>query len=162
MHFKHCYSATGCLRDCKIQTFLRRSDSTLFTPVVSRFRFFSSAFRSMTRSSDSLRTSAPSGTSTSADGSAIARHGKISLQFAIVIIIFLQRAVFTGAAQRMEAAGLLNYCKMADAASRGGDDTAQAQCSDSAATGTNQRQGSDGRESAEYSKVSSCCYSCKR
>lgn len=152
MHFKHRYSATGCLRDCKIQTFLRRSDSTLFTPVVSRFRFFSSAFRSMTRSSDSLRTSAPSGTSTSADGSAIARRGKISLQLAIVIIIFLQRAVFTGAVQRMEAAGLLNYCKMAD------DDTAQAQCSDSAAP-TGDKDLTAGRA---QSKVNSCCYLCKR
>lgn len=52
-------------------TFLRRSDSTLLTPVVSRFRFFSSALRSITRSSDSLRTSALSQTTTPADGSAI-------------------------------------------------------------------------------------------
>lgn len=53
------------------ETFLRRSDSTLLTPVVSRFRLFSSAFKSITLSSDSLRTSAPSGTPTSVDGSVI-------------------------------------------------------------------------------------------
>lgn len=61
-------------------TFLRRSDSTLLTPVVSRFRFFSSALRSITLSSDSLRTSAPSTTSTPADGSAIALIPKIPIQ----------------------------------------------------------------------------------
>lgn len=49
-------------------TFLRRSESTLLTPVVSRFRFFNSAFKSMTLRSDNFRTSAFSGSSASADG----------------------------------------------------------------------------------------------
>lgn len=53
--------------DKMCMTFLRRSDSTLLTPVVSRFRFFNSAFRSITLSSDNLRTSAFSGSSASAD-----------------------------------------------------------------------------------------------